>query len=411
MLKCPDVIATNREVSLLTADIERHRKELTEQLSGSRICVIGGAGSIGRATIEQLLDYPIGQIVVIDQDENSLASLMRHIQTRTQSSVVKDIITLPFDYGSAVSKLFFKDHGQFDHVLNFAALKHVRTEKNAYSALALINNNVLKPTRLMNWMADVSPKASYFSVSTDKAANPVSFMGASKRLMEHAMFGSSVAERLQGRKVSARFANVAYSRGSLLESFAQRLQARVPLAAPVGISRYFISQEEAGSLCLLASILGGDNQILFPHLNPEENLIPVEMIARNFLEANGYEADIFTLDETDDAIAALDGLSEQRKWPLVLTPADTAGEKPFEEFVGDGERTSLTPFHELLAVAYSSDLTSSEIETCLSGFEHMLSGNTQTPISLNDVKEQIGLCEPSFLKAHKASEQHLDNRI
>lgn len=411
MASCPNDIATGRQESLFAADVERHLSELKDALSSSRVCVIGGAGSIGTATIDCLAGFDIGQLVVMDHNENALAGLTRRLQARAEKPRSREILTLPFDYGSDIGHHYFQDHGRFDYVLNFAALKHVRTEKNAYSALALIDTNVLKPALLMDWLAEMNPKAGYFSVSTDKAANPVSFMGASKRLMEHAMFGSGHAEKLTGRKVSARFANVAYSNGSLLESFAQRLQDRVPLAAPVGISRYFISQEEAGELCLLASMLGEDKQILFPKLNPEEHMIAVEEIARRFLEANGYDADVFTLDEEDDAKSAVEGLAAEGKWPLILTPADTAGEKPYEEFVGSNETTVLTPFHELFAVDYDSHLTYSEIDASLARFENLVLGDTDEPLTLETIKAAVAELEPAFAEAHKASDKQLDNRI
>ena len=411
MVNRPNHIATGRQSSLFEEDVSRQTANLKQALSASRVCVIGGAGSIGSATLSLLLGYDIGELVVIDHNENGLANLTRRIQAAPIRPKARQITTLPFDYGSDIAHHFFNDHGHFDYVLNFAALKHVRSEKDVYSALALIDTNVLKPTHLLSWLADANPKASYFSVSTDKAANPVSFMGATKRLMEHAMFGSGHAEQLKGRKVSARFANVAYSNGSLLESFLQRLEARVPLAAPVGISRYFITEEEAGQLCLMAGILGKDGDILFPKLSPEDHLVPVEDIARKFLEANGYEADVFTLDEQDDASASLEKLAAENKWPLILTPADTAGEKPFEEFVGEGEKTHLTDFDELYAIKYGSHLTGSEIDVSLERLESLVLGDHDDTLSLDLLKSIISDLEPRFAESHKASTKRLDDRI
>lgn len=411
MIVCPDQIATDRDISLLADDMRRHEKELQQALHKARVCVIGGAGSIGSATVNELARYPLDELVIIDQNENALANLIRTFRSAPEPPQPRALTTLPFDYASELGRLYFQDHPPFDFILNFAALKHVRTEKDAISALALIDANVLKQARFLSWIADISAKADYFTVSTDKAANPVSFMGATKRLMEHVVFNSKASEKLTGRKVSARFANVAYSNGSLLESFADRMRQRVPLAAPIGISRYFISMQEAGELCLLAAILGESERILIPRLAPEEHLIPVEEIARRFLAANGYEADVFTLEEENDAKASVNALAEQGKWPLILTPADTAGEKPYEEFAGDGETPELSKFHALLRIPYQSGLTASEVEASLEHFTDWMAGRSADQLSLDALKQQIADLEPRFADAHISSAKRLDDRI
>lgn len=411
MIKRPTEIATRRDESLMLQDMLHHQGELAKQLRNARVCVIGGAGSIGQATLEKLATFDIRDLVILDHNENGLASLTRQFQSAAEKPKARSITTLPLDFGSDIAGQFFESHPAFDFVLNFAALKHVRSEKDAFSSLALIETNVLKPVRLLSWLAERNPRTTYFSVSTDKAANPVSIMGATKRLMEHAIFGSRVSLRLTGRKVSARFANVAYSNGSLLESFALRLEAGVPLAAPVGIMRYFLTREEAGELCLLTSLLGDTQTLYIPRLSADENLVAVEDVARQFLEANGYEADVFTLDEEDDAKSALTDLAREKRWPLILTPADTAGEKPFEEFVGQDESAMLSPFRALNAIRYGTHLTSSEIDASLDQFSAMVGGQTAAELSLDLIRSEIAELEPAFAKAHKMTGVRLDDRI
>ncbi len=411
MIICPNEIATGRSNSLFAADMNTHGQELTKRLKGARVLVIGGAGSIGTATAKLLSAFPLDQLTVVDHNENALAGLVRRLRAEATLPLAKSIDTLPLDFGHALFYKFLQSAPPFDFVLNFAALKHVRTEKDVFSALALIEANIVRQADLLIQLGKTSPKAQYFSVSTDKAANPVSVMGATKRLMEHVMFQSSASECLTGAKITARFANVAYSNGSLLESFVQRLNDRVPLAAPVGIERFFVSLEEAGQLCLLASILGEDQTIYVPKLDPAENLVAMERIARDFLNVNGFEADIFTLEDETDAKTALEDLALAGRWPLVLTPADTAGEKPYEEFTGEHETTALSAFHELYAVKYASALSSEEIDASLGTFRALLDGESDAEVSLEDIKTEIANLEPRFSKAHIASEKRLDDRI
>ncbi len=411
MIECPDHIATGRQTSLFQADMAHHARALEIGLTGKRVCIIGGGGSIGAATLHLLGQYDIGELVILDHNENALAALARQFQSAPEKPRARTITYLPIDFGSPIAEIYFQSSGTFDLVLNFAALKHVRTERDAFSALALIDTNIIKQARLLRVLTQTSPKARYFSVSTDKAANPVSFMGASKRAMEHVLFGSQSSENFRGKVTSARFANVAYSNGSLLQSFADRLSAQVPLAAPVGISRFFVSHQEAGELCLLSSVLGDDGATYIPKLDPADNLVAMEDVARQFLNANGYEPDVFTLDEADDAKAALEELSKAGKWPLILTPADTAGEKPYEEFVSAGETASLSAFHELYAIPYRSNLTTSEVEASIERFEALMTGQDDRPVTLDLLKSELSDLVEGFDASHRASAKRLDDRI
>ena len=401
----PDQIATGRSTSLFVRDMNANRNALDDTLKGKRVCVIGGAGSIGAATIEVMLDFPIKDLVVIDHNENALASLTRRIHAASSTPNVSSILTLPLDFSGSIAGSFFKETDPFDFVLNFAALKHVRSEKNAFSALALLETNVLKHLIFLKTLKKSHVSANYFSVSTDKAANPVSFMGASKRLMEHVIFGSEASLRLSGKVTSARFANVAYSAGSLLESFATRLHEDSPLAAPEGIERYFLSHKEAGELCLLAAILGEDCQIYIPSLLPDEHLIPMQTVAERFLEANGYRPVIYI--DAERAKADLDDLKRTGQWPLVITPGNTAGEKPYEEFVGLGETAFSSEFSKLHKIPYQSPTTDMDINTLCDELTNLIGQNA----TLSDLKHLISKMEPAFASAHMASDIKLDDRI
>lgn len=411
MILCPDHIATGRMTSMFDRDISEHSRHITGMLKNARICVIGGAGSIGASMTRLLATFPLDRLTIIDHNENALANLMRSFRASSSPILAQKIETLPLDFGSELFASFLGSQAPYHFVFNFAALKHVRTERDVFSALALIETNVLKPAHLLQTLGEFMPNTSYFSVSTDKAANPVSFMGATKRLMEHVMFCSSSISKHEASRTAARFANVAYSEGSLLASFEQRMRDRVPLAAPTGILRYFISHTEAAELCLLSALLGDTEHIYFPKLDPMENMVALEEVARKFLHANGYEADIFTMDEEDDAKAALEGPAADRKWPLILTPADTAGEKPYEEFVGENEHAGLTPMHELYAIRYQSELSTREVDASLAEFEAMVRGNSDSELTLDGLKARIANLIPAFSETHIASEKRLDDRI
>jgi FlaA1/EpsC-like NDP-sugar epimerase len=257
---------TGRDVPLFEADLERADAALHERLAGRRVLVIGGAGSIGGATVRALCAYDAASLHVLDQNENGLAELTRDIRS-SGTEAPRDFRLLPLDFGGTTTERLLRDAPAYDVVFNFAAIKHVRSEKDVYSLLQLLETNVVKQARLLRWLSNGRAPGHYFSVSTDKAANPVSFMGASKRAMEHVMFSRELAE-LPGTVIgSARFANVAFSAGSLLESFTVRLAKRQPIAAPADTKRYFISMREAAQICLLAVACAPDAHILVPRLD------------------------------------------------------------------------------------------------------------------------------------------------
>lgn len=344
-----DFAVLRRSHSLFEPDLELQDAALREAISGKRFLIVGGGGTIGSATTTLLADFEPAAMHVVDQSENYLAELVRDLRGRPGGLSVRDFRTLPLDYGSPVMGRYLADTASFDVVLNFAALKHVRSEKDVYSLLQMIDTNVVRHIRFRSWLQASGHGTRYFAVSTDKAANPTSLMGASKRLMEDVLFDESLA--VPGVRTSARFANVAFSNGSLLQGFLARLAKRQPLAAPRNTARYFVSQKESGQICLLASMLGRSNTLLFPRLDPRSELQPLENVASRVLEAAGFEAVPFESEE--EARNAVSRLMPKKQYPLLLTPLDTSGEKPYEEFVGQDESLADSGLQTLAAVNHA----------------------------------------------------------
>ncbi len=344
-------LVTGRDVEQFLCDFEEHRDEIAKCIANKRILVIGGAGSIGSATIRALVPFRPYALHVVDQNENSLAELVRDMRSGTNSFDIQDFRTLPLDFGSPVMAAFLHDMEPYDMILNFAAIKHVRSEKDTYSLLQMLDTNVVKQARFLRWLSATQNDARYFCVSTDKAANPVNLMGASKRTMEHVLFSDEIAPNSSLRITSARFANVAFSDGSLLDSFLKRLQKLQPLAVPGDTKRYFISLKEAGQICLLASVCASHRNILIPRFNPSTDLLDLENIAVAVIREHGLEVHRYSVE--DEAKANLKSDLLNNLYPLLVTPLDTSGEKPYEEFVGDGENSVEVGMSNLLAVEYS----------------------------------------------------------
>src|SRR5580704_5847754 len=326
-------IVTGRTNSLFASDLEASRDRVLAKVRGRRILVIGGGGSIGAATVRIILDYQPSALHIVDHNENYLAELVRELRGRSAGIPDIDFRALPLDYGGPVMERFLAESPPYDVVLNFAALKHVRSEKDIYSVLQMFDTNVVRHLRFKRWLADHRHGATYFAVSTDKAANPVSLMGASKRRMEDLIF--DIAAASSQSTTSARFANVAFSNGSLLQGFGYRLAKRQPLAVPRDTRRYFISHQEAGELCLLEACRVPDGHIAVPRVDATLQLQLLEDIACACLDYWGLSVERYV----DEAQARNDveRLAREGRWPLLLTPLDTGGEKPFEEFVGAGE--------------------------------------------------------------------------
>ena len=185
------------------------------------------------------------------------------------------------------------------------------------------------------------PPKVYFCVSTDKAANPVNIMGASKRVMEDLIF--SYSDKFPVK--TARFANVAFSNGSLPAGFISRIQKLQPLSAPLDIKRYFVSPIESGEICVLSCILGNNREIFYPKLK-EAQMMSFDKIAEDLLHTYGFN--VCYCDSDEDAIDKAENLKNgSKEYPVHFSKSDTSGEKSFEEFVTDTEESDLNRFSSL----------------------------------------------------------------
>jgi len=331
---------TKRPASMFIADIDANKDVLSTKIQGKSVLVIGGAGSIGSSFIKAVLPFKPGSLVVADTNENALAELTRDLRSTKGMYVPEEYIPYPMDFASPVFGKMFVKRGGFDIVGNFSAHKHVRSEKDIYSVEALLQNNVLHAKQLLDLLAGFPPEE-YFCVSTDKAANPVNIMGASKRIMEDVIF--SYSDKFPVK--TARFANVAFSNGSLPAGFLARIQKLQPLSAPSDVRRYFVSPEESGQICMLACMLGNNREIFFPKL-AEAQMMTFDAIASELLHVHGYE--VLECDSDAEAIEKADRLKTgSRQYPVHYSKSDTSGEKPFEEFVTETESADMQRFSSL----------------------------------------------------------------
>lgn len=338
---------TKRERSMFASDLFDHREELANQIFGKSVLVIGGAGSIGSSFIRAILPFQPSELIVVDTNENALAELTRSLRSgKALSAYIPAIYrTYPMDYSTAVFRRMLLGHqrghdsGGFDIVANFSAHKHVRSEKDIYSVEALLQNNVINAGDFLELLSSYPPEL-YFCVSTDKAANPVNLMGASKRIMEDLIFSYSDSFPVK----TARFANVAFSNGSLPDGFLRRLEQRQPLSAPTDIRRYFISPEESGQICMIAATLGENRDIFFPKLS-EATMTTFDRIAEDLLSEMGVEIEYCGSDA--EAIEKASEWREGKPYPVYFNPSDTDGEKGYEEFYVAGESVDMQRFHSL----------------------------------------------------------------
>ena len=384
---------TKRPKSMFLDDIETNKEELKSKIEGKTVLVIGGAGSIGSSFIKAVLPFKPATLVVVDTNENALAELTRDLRSTKGMYVPEDYIPYPMDFASPVFEKMFKARGGFDIVGNFSAHKHVRSEKDIYSVEALIQNNVLHAKLLLDLLSEFPPEE-YFCVSTDKAANPVNIMGASKRIMEDVIFAYSDKFPVK----TARFANVAFSNGSLPAGFIARLQKLQPISAPSDVRRYFVSPEESGQICMLSCMLGNNREIFFPRLE-EEQMMTFDKIATAFLSENGFE--VLECDSDEEAIDKAEELKNgSNQYPVHYSGSNTSGEKAYEEFYTEEESTDLNRLKALgivtgkeipdknkvdelfvkLNAAFNSETSKEEIveimKEYLPNFEHIETGKS-----------------------------------
>ena len=399
-----DLVASiiGRQVSMFAPDIASHLSLLHDAVRSRRILVIGGGGTIGGITTELLIELRPACVHVVDVSENYLAELVRTVRNRSDAVRDVDFRTLPFDFGGSIMRRFLFEEPPYDIVLNFAALKHVRSEKDVFSLLQMIDTNVVRQARFKRWLSERGGCSRYFAVSTDKAANPSSLMGASKRLMEDVLF--DVSPRDDITVTSARFANVAFSNGSLLQSFLLRLEARQPLAAPRETRRYFVSRQEAGEICLLAALLGDHDRVYYPRMNPETELRLLDVVATQVLAHHGYRP--VTYEDELQARLDVERHAADGGWPLLLTPLDTSGEKPFEEFLGRGESEAETGFAGLRSLSHAK--SAAQEQRLIDRLEALVTEPSER-ISKADIVAAMAAAMPNF--HHNETGRSLDQRV
>ncbi|NVC64613.1 UDP-N-acetylglucosamine 4,6-dehydratase [Vibrio sp. 05-20-BW147] len=387
-----------RTDALFTQDIAQHEAELSHIVSGSRFLVLGGAGSIGQAVTKEIFKRHPQKLHVVDISENNMVELVRDIRS-SFGYIDGDFQTFALDIGSIEYDAFIKADGQYDYVLNLSALKHVRSEKDPFTLMRMIDVNVFNTDKTIQQSIDAGVKK-YFCVSTDKAANPVNMMGASKRIME--MFLMRKSEQIAIS--TARFANVAFSDGSLLHGFNQRIQKNQPIVAPNDIKRYFVTPQESGELCLMSCIFGENRDIFFPKLSEALHLITFADIAVKYLEQRGYEPHLCA--NEDEARELAKTLPAQGKWPCLFTESDTTGEKDFEEFFTDKEVLDMARF-ENLGIIKNEPLYQPEL---LSLFEEQIAQmKDQRAWSKEQIVALFFTMIPDF--GHKETGKYLDSKM
>jgi len=328
-----------RKEELFTDDINNHEKELSEIIGGSRFLVIGGAGSIGQAVTKEIFKRNPQKLHVVDISENNVVELVRDLRS-SFGYIDGDFQTFALDICSIEYDAFWNNDGEYDYVLNLSALKHVRSEKDPFTMMRMIDVNIFNTEKTIRQSIDKGVKK-YFCVSTDKAANPANMMGASKRIME--MYLMKYSEQITIS--TARFANVAFSDGSLLHGFNQRIQKRQPIVAPNDVKRYFVIPKESGELCLMSTIFGENRDIFFPKLSESLHLITFSDIAKRYLKHIGYEP--YLCENEEKARELVHSLPDKGQWPCLFTQSDTTGEKDFEEFFTENEVIDLNRFQNL----------------------------------------------------------------
>lgn len=395
---------TKREQSMFAGDIKANNDVLSREIHGKRVCVIGGAGSIGSSFIKALLRFEPKQLIVVDLNENGLAELTRDLRSSVDINVPEDYRTYTMDFASPIFERIFREEHGFDIVANFSAHKHVRSERDKYSVQALIENNDIKAKKLMDLMMEYKP-SHFFCVSTDKAANPVNIMGASKRILEDLVMAYSKEFPV----TTARFANVAFSNGSLPDGWIHRLQKRQPLAAPTDVKRYFVSPEESGQICLLACILGRTGEVIFPKLE-ERQMLTFSQICDDFVRANGMEKHICATDaEAKDYAANHQSQMSNDKlasWPVVYTTSNTTGEKAYEEFYVQGETIDTERFHALGVVEKTNRRNMTEIDAFFDEIETLFS---KPDFTKAEIVEAIKRFLPNF--EHEEKGLNLDSKM
>ena len=390
---------TFRSESMFAADIEANKNTLEREIKDKKVCVIGGAGSIGSSFIKAVLRFQPKSVVVVDLNENGLAELVRDVRSTKGLFCPDEFRCYTLNFADPIFERIFREEKGFDIVANFSAHKHVRSEKDKYSVQALIENNDIKAKKLMDLLC-VYPPEHFFCVSTDKAANPVNIMGASKRIMEDLV----MAYNQHFKVTTARFANVAFSNGSLPDGWIHRLQKKQPLAAPNDVKRYFVSPEESGQICMLACILGNGGEVFFPKLG-EDQMLTFSKICDDFVKAEGFTKEECPNDESAKDFA--DKMSyDSDKYPVVYFKSDTTGEKAYEEFYVPGEKINMQRFKALGVVEQTSRRPMNEVDIFFKELENIFA---RTDFTKAQVVETIKGFIPNF--QHEEKGKNLDQKM
>ncbi|WP_373036572.1 UDP-N-acetylglucosamine 4,6-dehydratase [Sulfurimonas sp.] len=387
-----------REKELFKSDITDNADELQNIIAKSSFLVIGAAGSIGQAVTKEIFKRNPKKLHAVDISENNMVELVRDIRS-SFGYIEGDFRTFALDVGSVEYDAFIRNDGKYDYVLNLSALKHVRSEEDPYTLMRMIDVNIFNTDKTIKQSIEKKTKK-YFCVSTDKAANPINMMGASKRIME--MF---VHRNSNDMEVSmARFANVAFSDGSLLHGFNKRIEKQQPIVAPNDIKRYFVTPQESGELCLMSCIFGQNRDIFFPKLSEDLHLISFADIAVKYLEGLAYEP--YLCKDEDEARELIKTLPAQGKWPCLFTSSDTTGEKDFEEFFTDAETLDMDRFENIGIIKNDADFNNALLDSFEKNIKRLKMHLSWTK---EDIVEEFFKMIPDF--GHKETGKYLDGKM
>jgi nucleoside-diphosphate-sugar epimerase len=387
-----------RDTALFSEDIRAYEAQLSRLVSSGRFLVIGGAGSIGQAVTREIFKRGPKVLHVVDISENNMVELVRDIRS-TLGYIEGDFQTFAIDCASPEFEALMCAGDGYDYVLNLSALKHVRSEKDPFTLMRLIEVNILNTISTLQ-VAKAQGAAKYFCVSTDKATNPVNMMGASKSIMEKFLMRESLTLPVS----TARFANVAFSDGSLLHGFNQRFNKRQPISAPNDVRRYFVTLEESGELCLMSCLLGENRDIFFPKLSEKLHLITFSDIAVRYLQDKGFEA--FPCASEDEARGSMEACLARRQWPCYFFQSDTTGEKDFEEFYTDTEDLDMARFETLGVIRSPAAFDTDCLDHFLKRIEALRASRRWTR---QDLVELFHLTLDNF--DHKETGRFLDSRM
>lgn len=371
---------TKRPQSLFETDIEQHKNTLSNKIEGKSVLVIGGAGTIGSSYIKAILKFKPGKLFVVDTNENGLTELTRQLRSDANMYVPEDYRTYPMNFGDPVFRKMFLAEGPFHIVANFAAHKHVRSEKDKYSIEAMIDNNVFKAKEFLDLLMTQKPEH-FFCVSTDKAANPVNVMGASKKLMEEVIMAYSKDLQI----TTARFANVAFSNGSLLAGYIERLFQNQPISCPSDVQRFFVSPEESGQICMLACMLGNSGEIFFPKLAAEQMAF-FKDITIDFFKASNRP--IIECQSEDEAKQKALTTKEGDPYPVYFFDTDTSGEKLYEEFYTDTDVVDQETYDSLGVIKNARKLSQDHISATISELKSLMDSGTYDKTAIVDLLKQ-----------------------